>query len=187
MGRPKGSKNKSKSDNVVQIGGEPPHPTMQGVQAQTEEGPPDRLAAAREELESEQASVKGQQYFDGLAPVRHQAIDEANDVWRGWDAKSREASEKKKEARQHVLQKMKDHNLTYYKTLDGWILERKEDEKVKARRADGESVEDVSYSGAINPDGGEDEDGENDVDTNLDIDAPIDGEQAAGTIDESAA
>lgn len=121
---------------------------------QDSSGPPDRLA---EHLEKEkmQPTPKGQQFIEGLAPVRHQAIDDANDVWQGWKAKSREATDKRKEAKVAAFEKMKSHGLTSYTTHDGWILERSEDEKRTARKA--KDPGDESGSNEINPSGDNDE------------------------------
>lgn len=166
MGRPKGSKNKVKTtDEVVQIGGDPPP---------LNEGPPDRLAEHQAaQLAAEQASVKA--LFDNRTVV-HQAVEDAAERYNEIKLKRSTLSKDEKAAREHLHLKMAGHKLTRYKTKDGWTVLVQNDEKVITERNDGDSVEIVTHSGAINPSGGD----ESMLDEDLDIDAPIEGEEMIG-------
>lgn len=126
----------------------------------------------QEHLDAEAApQPPGQQFFAGLAPERHPAIDEQNSIWRGLIDEHKALTTRVKEAKVKTMAKMKDHGKESYKTADGWILTCKPEEKLKARRDDGDSVSGVKYSNEINPD---DDDDATDADLDIDDAGEID-------------
>lgn len=112
--------------------------------------PPDRLAAAKAEMEAEAKAPKGQGFFDGLGPVRHQAIDDAAEIYNSRKLERCNLSKLEKEAKNALLLKMIAHGLNRYKTNDGWVVEICSEQKVRTKRDDGESVSSVGHG--INPD-----------------------------------
>lgn len=172
MGRPKGSKNKSK--NAEQhIGAEftDGDETRADLPAVTD-GPPDRLAEHRAAEEKAEADAKKVALFDNRTVI-HQAVEDAAAAYNEIKIQRSALSKQEKAARDHLYLKMTGHKLNRYKTKDGWIVQLQAQETVVTKREDGDSVEGVTYSkdsGQINPGSDEDED---DADMNLDIEAPI--------------